>query len=479
MLETSRWLALALVVLTTLAAREAEAQIKRTPIPGFSLSPITDNDYSDTDPRVSADGKIVWAGRYNLPGATSSSADTEVFLWENGVTTQITDDAIDQDRMVVNDLGDMAWQDNDNDALSEIEVDIGGLRSQLTNDPPPGIIDRYPDINDLGTVVWGRLTTPFNYMLSVYQSQTAAPFVTFGGGYRPHINNLGHVHVAGVNGILDTSYQIVVPMLPPWLQGYGDFRRSEINNLDQLALEATRLGVQPPDFVGPRDIVFWDGAALHTIYSSPVWQGRADLNDSGVIVWEGQGGLPGSTSGTADYEIFVYDPAIGQIVQLTDDNELDEWPTVTASGEIVWLGTGAYPGATSATWDREIFRAVPNGDADGDGVPDASDNCPLRANPDQADSGGPNSASPDGIGDACQCGDASNDGVVDATDVQQLRSALAAGELGGVGAPGKCRVNGAWAACSVLDVAVLRRALEPAVPLGPGIAQTCDASLQF
>ena len=219
---------------------------------------------------------------------------------------------------------------------------------------------------------------------------------------------------------------------------------------------------------------------MHAIYRSPgPWHGRADLNDSGVIAWEGYGGLPGSTSGGADEEIFVYDPAIGQVVQLTDDNELDAWPTVTASGEVVWLGTGNYPGATGPSGDREIFRAVPNGDADGDGVPDASDNCPLRANADQADSGGPNSASPDGIGDACQCGDVSNDGRVDGTDVQQLRSALAAGQLGGLGAPGKCRVNGAWAPCSELDVALLRRAVEPAVALAPGLAQTCDASLQF
>jgi hypothetical protein len=356
------------------------------------------------------------------------------------------------------------------------KVSIGGVRSQLTQDSPPGIMDRYPDINDFGTVVWGRLISG-SWLFSVYDGQIGGPFSSLGDGYRPHINNLGHVHAAGISGIFDTSYHLVVPMLPPWLQGYGDFRRSEINNLDQLALEATRLGLQPPDLVGPRDIVFWDGAALHSIYRSPVWQGRADLNDSGVIVWQGYGGLPGSTSGTGDYEIFVYDPAIGQIVQLTDDDELDEWPTVTASGEVVWLGTGAYPGATSATWDREIFRAVPNGDADGDGVPDASDNCPLRANADQADSGGPNSATPDGIGDACQCGDASNDGVVDGTDVQELRSASRRGSWAPCRA-GKCRVNGAVGA--VLGARRRGAARARSRPsLGPGIAHACDASLQF
>jgi len=44
----------------------------------------------------------------------------------------------------------------------------------------------------------------------------------------------------------------------------------------------------------------------------------------------------------------------------------------------------------------QVFAATPAaGDSDGDGVPDASDNCPLTPNPDQADFDG------DGVGDVC------------------------------------------------------------------------------
>src|SRR5207249_2304542 len=50
-------------------------------------------------------------------------------------------------------------------------------------------------------------------------------------------------------------------------------------------------------------------------------------------------------------------------------------------------------------------------DADGDGFPDAVDDCPTVANPDQQDS------DHDGVGDACETGgDADGDGVADAAD---------------------------------------------------------------
>jgi hypothetical protein len=466
------------VALAVLPAHAAGAQTKTASVPGFTFSQLTVNGADDNSARVSAAGSIAWIGWYNLPGATSGATDPEVMLWNGVSVVQVTDDDLVQERVVVNDPGDLAWQVNGSDASSELVVEVDGVRRQVTSDPPPGNIDRYPDINDQGTVVWGRRTT--QYVLAVYEGSTGAPFVTWGGAYRPHINNRGHVHVAGIPGILDTLFRIVVPMGTPSYYGYREWRRSEINDLDQLALEAERPGLANQDLYGPRDILFWDGVAMRVIFRSPgPWHGRADLNAAGVIAWEGYGGLPGSTSTPLDSEIFVYDPAIGQVVQLTDDDVHDQWATVTGSGEVVWSGSGNLPGVAGTAWDREVFRAIPNGDADGDGVANASDNCPLRANLDQADSGSLGSAAPDGVGDVCQCGDVSNDGAVTSSDVQDLRSALATGQLDALPEPEKCRVNGAWAPCSMVDVVLVERALAAPAALAPGTAKTCDASLQF
>jgi hypothetical protein len=467
--------ALAACAFLPLPAR-AQATVKRADIPGYQPAHVTVNGADDSLPRVSPSGLVVWTGRYNLAGATSVASDNEVFLWDGVTQTQITDDALEQVRPVVNNHGDMAWQVGDGGDFTEMYGQVGGVRTQITSDT---VIDRYADINDDAKVIWGRLTGP-DYTVSVWDGLVGGAFSLIQPGYRPHITQAGHIHAAGIHGIFDLTGQLVQPMSPPLAYGYRAFRRSEINDLDQLLIEGEPLDSSPgyPDGTGPRHMLFWDGAQLRAIYKSPgPWQGRGDLNSAGILAWEGYGGLPGSRSGTADLEVWVYNPALRQVIQLTDDEQLDSWPTVTEDGRIVWMGGGSYPGVSGNASDREIFIATPTPDADQDGVLDAADLCPLRADPEQADSGGVASAEPDGVGDACQCGDVSNDGRVTATDVELFRTALAAGEVASLPGAGKCRVNGAWARCSVLDVALLRRALtDPSVPT---LEHTCDAALQF
>jgi hypothetical protein len=90
-------------------------------------------------------------------------------------------------------------------------------------------------------------------------------------------------------------------------------------------------------------------------------------------------------------------------------------------------------------------------DTDGDGVPDATDNCPSVANPDQADS------DEDGIGDACdapECpADLNDSGTVDAADLAILLGAwnTAGADLnasGSTDAADLAILLGSWGACS-------------------------------
>jgi ferredoxin len=68
-----------------------------------------------------------------------------------------------------------------------------------------------------------------------------------------------------------------------------------------------------------------------------------------------------------------------------------------------------YDRALSSTEIQNLFSSSPAPDADGDGVPDAADNCPAVGNPDQLNSDG------DAQGNACDPDD-DNDGVPDAVD---------------------------------------------------------------
>jgi hypothetical protein len=114
----------------------------------------------------------------------------------------------------------------------------------------------------------------------------------------------------------------------------------------------------------------------------------------------------------------------------------------------------------------------PPGDPDGDQDPVGADNCPGVPNPGQEDTGGLNTALPNGRGNACECGDVTDEGIVDAADVDLFRRHLTdPGVVWGGAMLGKCSVFGADpAACNLVDVAVLRRAL---AGRAPALASNC------
>jgi hypothetical protein len=110
-------------------------------------------------------------------------------------------------------------------------------------------------------------------------------------------------------------------------------------------------------------------------------------------------------------------------------------------------------------------------DTDGDGIPDAYDNCPYTANTDQKDSVG------NGIGDACRCGDVNNDGIVSTADSTVLSRTLVGlspyFSTGAMPGAAKCDLN-SDGLCSTADLSTLKRGL---VGLSPGIKQVCPAAI--
>ena len=410
----------------------ANAQLfKSRDIDGYTFRHITDRPGTDRLPRVSTNGLITWEGWES--GTAKRPGDFEIFLSsvaEGAVVEQVTNNTLVDLRPVVNAHGDLAWTqraDINQPFGQELFVRSNGIVTQVTNDPADNLREeRYPDINDQGIVVWASRTESVSWLLASY-NMNSGDLNLFESipAYRPHISNDNLIEFRGESIVDLLGNEVVdiprsgffdVNLHPAVPNRYRLYRRGEINHRNHVVIEAdpgTSTGGVHPDFQGPRDILFWDSSTMRTVYRSEVWVGRADLNSSGIIAFEGLGGLPGSQSSPLDSEIFVYNANTDELLQLTDDNYHDQWATVLEDGSIVWQGTGNYSDTTtSLATDSDIFIAEPVaepvatfalGDTNQDGFVNFGDISPFIAA----------LSSPDYLLEA----DFNEDGVVDFEDI--------------------------------------------------------------
>lgn len=364
---------LARILISGIALLATPSAAQKIEVPGFVFAQLTDNGQNDWLPRVSGTGivapgrpLVTWTGAYQLPQAASrSSTDLEVFLWDGHTLEQVTDDDVASTRPAVNNLREIAFQTGGTDLGSDLAVRTAAGCWKVTNDPNR---DRYPDLHDNGIVVWGHEVDDGQFfVLGSYDLRRRAPFrLSSFQAYRPHINAANQVESAAT-WLRFPDGTLLAPGPRPADYGYSIFWRAELNDFGWMLIEAApNPPSQETHDTGPRDLLFWDGSAMRLVYHSPdTWAGRGDLNRRGLLVWEGRGGLPGATSDPGDTEIFVFDPEIGTVEQITDDDLPDDWPTVLEDDTIVWVGQGGFAGARSPGWDFEIFLACPDRDADG------------------------------------------------------------------------------------------------------------------
>jgi hypothetical protein len=148
------------------------------------------------------------------------------------------------------------------------------------------------------------------------------------------------------------------------------------------------------------------------------------------------------------------------------ENPSCRWSTWLCNAQGVDCGTGAPPGFEACcdaslprtiqerAYSSPIWIAPPD---DADGIPDAADNCPFFANPEQTDSDG------NARGNACECGDQTGDGTVNVLDLVAINRAIFNPAL----ATALCDANND-ARCDVSDIIAAN-----VETFSPGSTSTC------
>jgi thrombospondin type 3 repeat protein len=203
----------------------------------------------------------------------------------------------------------------------------------------------------------------------------------------------------------DTGFDDVFAMA--WAPGGGLFAVSgaanQLLSLDLVSGRATALGGVPGEL---QTIAFRADGALfaaerlgggHLLEIDP---GSGLSRVIGTIGFQDIRGMS-----FIDGALYAWDRSANALVLLD---------TATGRGRSVQTPC-AFPGDDLASLPAS-FSFGP--DTDGDGIPDAFDDCPDFADEGQLDSDG------NGIGDACECGDQNEDGVVDALDLLAINRAI-------------------------------------------------------
>ncbi len=117
------------------------------------------------------------------------------------------------------------------------------------------------------------------------------------------------------------------------------------------------------------------------------------------------GTLEGMTPTLISMDFLDFDPP-----DMLSDDRLPAVPFVPGQAQLIFSN---FPANVTVT----VGGMAPGGDGDGDGVPDAEDNCPAWPNT-QVDTDG------NGIGDACECGDQNGDGTINISDILAINNVV-------------------------------------------------------
>lgn len=222
-----------------LAAAPARGQIP----PGHEFVRITDSQAFDYCAAINNRGQIVFTSR---PAQLNEMFD-DLYLWENGVITRLTDDNVRDCYPDINDDGVIVWSRGmgAGNTLEIMRLE-NGVVTRLTED---GFDDWAPRINASGMMTWYKWTR---------------------GGCQ---NSDSDIYISRGNG-------------PELLYG-GDRSNSEarINDLGDVVWTRHDFCGSPELFVWEADIMLFSGGSIQPLTNGQAQPQRCDINNDGLVGW--------------------------------------------------------------------------------------------------------------------------------------------------------------------------------------------------
>ena len=321
-------------------------------VPGFEIVPITDDLWYKQRPAVNNCGQIVYGSRYNNEYYLE-----DMYLYENGATTRLTDDVASDRLPDINDAGMMVWMRTTNgEPTAEIVIHDGSNMTLLTED---NCADYAPRVNSSGHVAWSKYTeegcSASQGDVMFYDGATIQQLTT--GWYSDQVNGINDL-----DEIVWTRYDFCQS---PWVSDIQMYSAGQI-----VTLTAGEEDPQGPDvafnvLTGLTQAVWhsehvasgelftrlWDQGTTAVTIFDPAAGPQINSYGEVAMVAPGQAVHPG-------WQVWLYRSESGQYIQVTDTVDVNTPRDINDYGEIV-MTRGLYP-------DDDIFflRRIRNGDVD-------------------------------------------------------------------------------------------------------------------
>jgi hypothetical protein len=361
-----------LLVATLLLLSSAEAM-------NYKTTQITDNNYYDGDPQINKQGQIVWIAVHENYNPTYSVY-YELFLWDKGkakcIATNI-DTAGNPGHFDLNNNGQIVWfQYNETKSYLQIYLYNNGVITNISNNNYDNF---FPRINNMGQIVWDEYDGT-NYNLCLYDKEHISLIQKNSPG--PHgdfqINDNGSIiwsepiygssnheiysYINGVNKNISADFNGVLKLnkIDQVIYLGKDLHtiyRYHNNVIEQIVNDPyQKLDLQVNDFgdiVWSQTVANINGNNIFIYNNGIITQIKRIgencspcINNNKQIAWQGTDGL------VMQYNIFLNEGGI--TTQITDDSIQKMFPKINDNGHIVWEG--------GAGENSEIYLAIPISD---------------------------------------------------------------------------------------------------------------------